>query len=372
MSPANRIVRAVIILLLICLAFFQGNAGTVQAEAVCAGHLTVSPGFVFQSQPVGRLTTRTLSLANTGGSALDFRIGADHPAGSILALHFEENEGAYMFADSSGAGNNGYCPGTACPKAAVAGKFGRAVKFDGQDDFIQTSIRSFPTGNADRTMAGWFKLDSYFSNVPDGSEVEESWKSTFLFGYGNFGENDQLYSLEMFGPILYFSNWGHILSGPVLQLHRWYHLAVTNTGNTVTLYVDGKQVARNTLTLNTQIGTPFTLGRGMGNYYGGGRLNGLLDEVRVFNRALSASEVESLFQFFGDVQVPWLKVSPLSGTIAGGANFPVQLTFDSRNLAPGHYKTQLLIWSSSASDALVTVPVELLVWNSIFIPVVGP
>jgi hypothetical protein len=345
-------------LLLLFLACTRAASAQSDLTQTPGPQLSVSPGSLRHAQPPGRETTHQLTLSNRAGSSVEFKINGDSPAGAVLMLHLEEPQGANSFSDSSGRANNGFCPQGACPQTGVQGKFGRAVEFDGQDDFIQTGLHGFPTGNGDRTMAGWVRLNSYVND----------WKSAFLFGYGNFGERDQLYSLEMAGSFLYFSQWGHVLFGPCLHLDRWYHVAVTNSGNLVKLYVDGVKVAEKQFELDTQIGTPFTMGRGMADLYGGGRLDGRLDEVMVADRAFTPAEITSLYQFSTAINVPWLTASSLSGTLKPGASLPLQLRLNSRTTPPGRYAAGLLVWSSYPGDPQIHLPVAMDVFHSMYLP----
>ena len=63
------------------------------------------------------------------------------------------------------------------------------------------------------------------------------------------------------------------------------YLAVTNIGNTATLYLDGAPVGTSTLTINTPAGSSFDIGRIPGTLGNTLALNGLVDEVSVYDRA---------------------------------------------------------------------------------------
>jgi hypothetical protein len=71
---------------------------------------------------------------------------------------------------------------------------------------------------------------------------------------------------------------------------QWYHFAVTRSGDTWTLYVNGGAVMSNTVSIEIpDANAPLTIGRAE-EYF----LNGLLDEVTIYNRALSAPEISAI------------------------------------------------------------------------------
>jgi len=59
----------------------------------------------------------------------------------------------------------------------------------------------------------------------------------FFAGYGEFGVATKTYQLGTSGSTLFFSNWGNAIFGPSLQTGTWYNVAVTNVGDSVTLYL---------------------------------------------------------------------------------------------------------------------------------------
>jgi len=79
---------------------------------------------------------------------------------------------------------------------------------------------------------------------------------------------------------------------------RWTHCAATYDGATAIIYVDGRRSASKsfTLTMNAASGVPFRIGRSDITTVGILSHDGLLDDVGVWNRALTAPEVWQLYQ----------------------------------------------------------------------------
>lgn len=169
------------------------------------------------------------------------------------------------------------------------GKIDQAFSFDGDDDFVQAGTAGFPTGNGNRTVELWVKINSLLADVPDSHFPLEA----FFAGYGNFGSSAQSYSIGTAGNVLYFSQWGNAIFGPSLLTDAWYHVAVTSEGNLATLYLNGNPVFSGTLSINTPTSTQFYIGRIPGILGDTRRLHGLIDEVVVYDRALSPLEIQA-------------------------------------------------------------------------------
>jgi len=162
-----------------------------------------------------------------------------------------------------------------------SGMVGQAFSFDGKNRVV-ASTAGLPIYNSDRTLAVWVKADAFLEG------------EAFFAGYGKFKAYNQVYELGAAGSTLFFSQWGGAIFGPALQTGRWYYVAVTNTDTKVKLYLDGKLVASGDLPIDTAAGTKFFVGSLPDEP--AKRLDGLVDEVEIYNRALTAAEIRDIFQ----------------------------------------------------------------------------
>jgi hypothetical protein len=71
----------------------------------------------------------------------------------------------------------------------------------------------------------------------------------------------------------------------------WHHVVGTQTGTTATVYIDGVQCNTGAVTAINNGTDTVEIGRFRGGYY----FNGKIDDVRIYNRALTAEEVQSLY-----------------------------------------------------------------------------
>ncbi|MGD8969378.1 MAG: LamG domain-containing protein, partial [Anaerolineae bacterium] len=219
-------------------------------------------------------------------------------ADTLLCLHLEEYAGATSFYDSSGLEHHGTCTGGTCPTAGVDGKYGRALRFDGADRFVRiphseiNELSSDPSTGSGHgfSVAAWINP----SELSGGQRIVATARTNSNNGFG-FGTA---------GTDLLFTTFGvnnYRLTGVGLQTNRWTHVAAVLDGdNAVTFYVDG--VDRGTIahTVSPDADTDDVLLIGATTEAGSGsitaRFNGLIDEVMVVDRALSADEVRALAQ----------------------------------------------------------------------------
>ena len=167
-----------------------------------------------------------------------------------------------------------------------------ALTLDGIDDRVSTPYAGI-SGNAARTTCAWFKCYG----------ATGAYQSIFSYGGGVNGSRWAIYIHEDDGRIVN-AIWTGRACGDTTNLWdgQWHHVAVTfppdgTHTRDIKIYLDGYEDATwyvngDTQTINTSTLFAFEIGHGNG---GANRpFNGLIDDVRVYDRALSGDEILAL------------------------------------------------------------------------------
>ena len=183
-----------------------------------------------------------------------------------------DEESGSVAGDSSGNENNGTVYGATW----VDGKYGKALSFDGIDDYVDCGAMDVIETNV-VTLMMWM-----YRNVnPAGPRIicDKGTASGLSF--------EEIPG----GTVLSYIHNAGMQSFGVIPINTWTHLVMTADGVNKKIYKNG--VLLDTIAFNQAITD--------GNFSLGGRastlnFNGIIDEVRVYNRALSAAEIQESFQ----------------------------------------------------------------------------
>jgi hypothetical protein len=219
--------------------------------------------------------------------------------GLVAAYSFNEGTGTAT-ADASGNGHTGTVSGATW---AAAGKNGAALSFDGVNDWVTIADTNLLDLTSGMTLEAWIR-PSLVSN----------WRTVILKERGA-GLSYSLYSSNDNGrpsTWIFRSNDAESTSPSALAVNTWVHLAATYDGATLRLYANGVQVSSKAVTgAMTTSTSPLRIG---GNAVWTEFFGGLIDDVRVYNRALTATEIQT------DMATPVggtpVQTYTLSGTIA--------------------------------------------------------
>ncbi len=224
---------------------------------------------------------------NTGVKVMTEVVGQGPPAyvtekDPTLVGWWKFDEAAGINAlDSSGKGNNGTITGA----AFADGVSGKALQFDGVDDFVRVATpKDLPLGNSPRTLTAWIKPASYDTGAGH-------YHGIVAYSSGSTGKGSLL-SMKNNGWLSQ-AFWGNDMwqgSGPTVALNQWNLATFTYDGRYGKLYLNGALVATKDFNGTTVDATqgPIRIGctDNPGRYF-----KGAIDEVKIYSRALGSNEV---------------------------------------------------------------------------------
>ena len=195
--------------------------------------------------------------------------------------------------DYSGNGNDGTIYGN--PQWVVdeprhgwaAGKFGNALSFDGVDDYVKITNLLPEMGNTTTdfvnfTISLWVNIQE-LGKQHNLLRLQNSLNGTErIVPYITAGNQIALYVYGL--PILH--------SGVYIDKDIWYYIVIEFTSQGRKIYVDGSLTSSDTNVLPYAVNNLIRIGSDIGGYY----TNGLIDEVRIYNRALSDEEIKELYE----------------------------------------------------------------------------
>ncbi|WP_370479273.1 LamG-like jellyroll fold domain-containing protein [Tamlana flava] len=251
--------------------------------------------------------TQYTDLTAVNGNTYYYTISAFNdlgttPESDIVAS--DPNSGQHLYYDFNGVFGTspydqwGVYNGTLFPSvASAAGKGGGGINLTGDADSYMQIENGVVKDLTDFTITTWVKLNA-----------TDNWARIFDFGTGtstNMFLTPRNGNNGTYRFAIKFNNGAEqqINSSATPVLDTWTHVAITMNGALGIMYINGVEVGRKeNFTLN-----PSSLGSTTQNYIGKSQypdplLDGAIDEFRIYNRALNASEITALFG--EDISVP--------------------------------------------------------------------
>lgn len=180
--------------------------------------------------------------------------------------------------DNSGNGNTGTLVNS---PTTVAGQIGQGLQFNGSSQNVNIGHPASLNLTSSFTYGAWFKADTIHTGyiIAKRSDVGN--------GYNVYVENTGGLTINVSGGVPL---------GVSYKASKWYHimLVVQSNGTTITPYLNGVAYPdvnfvgfQDVPTQDLRIGS-----RNSSVYY-----DGAIDDVRIYNRALSANEIKQLYRF---------------------------------------------------------------------------
>ena len=213
------------------------------------------------------------------GACASLAVGAE--AGLVGYYRFDEGEGT-VAKDVSGRGNEGTIRGAAFVRCGD----GFALQLDGEDDYVEIAPGDDFAGRDEGAFELWFRPRRWQGGLVDWSSGG-SWRDirlTLAFNTYNKEEKDAIFLVNLADGEK--SRHGRLPRPPK---DAWTHVAVSFRGGQATVYCDGQAKTVFSGYPPKREGLPLWIGRCQG--LGRGFFAGEIDEVRVYQKALTRDDV---------------------------------------------------------------------------------
>jgi hypothetical protein len=208
---------------------------------------------------------------------------------------FDEGTGT-ITKDSSSYGNDGtlvdYIPGNSdgnTPPQWIVGKFDSSLEFDGVDDFVEIPYDVSLELKSVITIEGWVKTNI----LDDGGQV-------IIHALASGGGNNAVgcgFNVTRFFFVLKLNETEQVLQiNNVMTIDTWYFITCTFDGSKMRIYINGKIMGTKPISgIINHTKNPWVIGS---DRDGGGHdeyLNGLIDEITLYNRSKTAEEINASY-----------------------------------------------------------------------------
>jgi hypothetical protein len=213
----------------------------------------------------------------TAGSLVGLRsvqVGADIDEETVLLVHSDGYDAGTTITDFSATGHTITVNGGAAVDTAQSKFGGASIVLDGTGDYLSIpDSTDFDFGTGDFTVEFWLRLNaslgSYvgFISASNSGSADDTWFFGYYSGAVNFGNGRGTQATESWSP----------------STGTWYHLAVSRSGDSLRMFIDGELV--DTFSAAGQTYNCGSSGMVVGRLYTGPYdnyyVNGWMDEIRI-------------------------------------------------------------------------------------------
>ncbi|MBI5632123.1 MAG: Ig-like domain-containing protein [Nitrospirae bacterium] len=304
-------------------SFNNGDTGITLYDDGTHGDGAANDGVYANTWTPNNTGTVAISLSaakaglTSGNAQVSGTVQAAQTGGLVAYYPLDNNSN-----DMSGNANHGISAGGL---TYVAGNIAQAANFDAVDDQIDISTVTTLKTNTPKSIFAWIKLPDGLSSAGQGylrsivdSSVDAHWRVLGICIEGS-----------SYKPCVKFSQNSIDLRSAEITHNEWHFIGFTwEPNSTIKLYVDGN-LSTETSTIITAWDTVSALSTFIGRQFenpSGHYFNGLIDDVRIYDTALSAAEIQALYYSYSQLEtglVSYYKLDEASGTAVSdsiGAN----------------------------------------------------
>jgi len=233
-----------------------------------------------------------VKVIETRISNLGKKIGniADLPMGAVLVMTFEPKtlqRRGYVL-DVSNHGHVGVVSGA----LRADGKAGKSLAFDGRKSYVEVASTPWLSVPSEFAFVAWVNVAEWINPGKDANYVlckEDGVEGSkgYILGFSDGGNLDFTFASA--------DSWQRVVSVKQAGLATWHHLAAISDGKVVRLFLDGELTGEGPISEGIRpSGYPFRIGKS--KYHESSGIHGRIDEVAVFNRALTPDEVRTIYR----------------------------------------------------------------------------
>ncbi|HDZ69172.1 MAG TPA: hypothetical protein ENH43_01990 [Phycisphaerales bacterium] len=209
----------------------------------------------------------------------------------IAYWKFDEGQGDTAY-DSAGDND-----GTVYGAQWTTGQVNGALSFDGEEDYVDCGNPS-ELNPEYVTIEAWIKTSSTGSTDSIVGKDKSSWPQQRVWGFRKRGDNEKLEFIvfKTDSDFAGIDDWDFATGITNISDGIWHHVAGTWDGSIIKIYVDGQEDGSKGYVGSLQQGQTNNVFIGKMETFDPSYFNGLIDDVRIYDRALSADQIQQLYE----------------------------------------------------------------------------